>query len=422
MAITLNNAFRTSVLDNASDALKNQILLLMANIDVDQQNIVVPAALSEPRLSQAESDLFAQIVTPNLGVVWKSESFLGQDLPINKSEMGEFVFRSDLFSDTLGELYGMTFAASWETDEGDLPFTIQVAQKQSSYQRRLDRYQRQLALWLGGLGVGLILLLWIVLSWALNPLARVTRQVGEIEQGKRSRFDENYPDEVSRLTQNLNQLLNFEQQRIDRQKHVLGNLAHSLKTPIAILSGLEFSDKTRADAQQQIRAMQNTIDYQLQSASAVGRRRFAKPIAIEVPTRQLMNSLDKLYADKRLSVTLQIPEDVLFYGDEGDWMELIGNLLDNAYKWASSKIEIEIENITQQSHRPMLSLLVRDDGPGIDQALRQTILDRGVRLDSQTPGHGLGLHIVKGIVEAYDGEIDIENRQPCGTQFRVLLR
>ena len=167
--------------------------------------------------------------------------------------------------------------------------------------------------------------------------------------------------------------------------------------------------------------MQNIIDYQLQGASAVGRRRFAKPIAIQKPTQQIIDSLQKLHADKQLTVVKQINDEVVFYGDQGDFMELLGNLLDNAFKWASSQVQVIVTNGESISHRSALNIEVIDDGVGIDPELKTTILQRGVRLDSQTPGHGLGLHIVKGIVEAYDGELSIEDKSPSGTVFKVVL-
>ncbi|NNC98598.1 MAG: GHKL domain-containing protein [Gammaproteobacteria bacterium] len=421
MYVGLNNAFRQSVVSNAEDALKNQALLLMANIDVQDRQIVVPEVLSEARLSQTDSDLFAQIRTPESGVVWRSESLLGAELPLMPSALGEFHFLENHPWPGQPQIYVISFAAAWETAEGDLPFSIQVAERKTAYLKRLRQYQRQVAIWLSVLGVALLTLLLLLLSWALKPLGRVSRQIGEIEQGKRRRFDENYPNEVSGLTQNLNQLLQFEEQRIARQKDVLGNLAHSLKTPIAVLRGLQFSAENKAEAEHQLGAMQNIIDYQLQSASAVGRRRFAKPFPVSQPTRKIVNSLNKLYQGKGLRASLNIADDVVFFGDQGDWMELVGNLLDNAYKWANEQVLITVTNHALGSHRSAICIEVIDDGVGIDKELKSTILKRGVRLDSQTPGHGLGLHIVKGIIESYDGELSIQDNLPHGTIFKAVL-
>jgi len=429
MAIALNRAFEQSVLSNAEDTLRSQALLLISSVDVIDNTMVVPEILAEARLSQADSTLFAQISNANEGVLWQSPSLLGESLPRMSSALGEYQFSDNLDWGNKSSIVSLTLGIEWETEQGDLPFTVQIAEYSASYDKRLARYQRQFGLWLLVLGSVLLVLLLLLLNWAIKPLGRVTRQVGEIEQGERQRFDEDYPYEVSRLTQNLNQLLNFEEQRITRQKEVLGNLAHSLKTPIAVLRGLQYNDVNNETAQQQLNSMQTIIDYQLQSASAVGRRRFAKPIYIKEITEQIINSLSKLHQDKALTVNVNIADNTLFYGDKGDWMELVGNLLDNAFKWAETQVSIDVNQTTLsstgQSNRTGIAVEVGDDGVGIDDTLKSTILQRGVRLDSQTPGHGLGLHIVKGIVEAYNGIIDIQQNSASsdarGTRFMVSL-
>jgi len=423
-AIGLNNAFEKSVLSNAQDSLQNQVLLLVANIDVIDGQLVAPEVLSEPRLSQTDSDLCAQIVDRDNNVLWRSPSLLGERLPLLdvNHNLGEFRFFEQ--EGLPHPMYSVTFALEWETDQGDIPLIIQVSEHSDAYTARLARYQKTFGVWLSVLGVVLLTLLLILLGWVLKPLNKVAHQVNEIEQGQRQRFDEDYPLEVSRLTQNLNQLLNFDEQRINQQKEVLGNLAHSLKTPIAVMKGLNYSQENKEEANTQLGVMQNIIDYQLQSASTVGRRRFSKAIEIKESTEQIINSLQKLHANKGLSVDINIDSATVFYGEKGDWMEVAGNLLDNAFKWANSHVAINVSNIAnvdKDSHRQAISIMVADDGAGIDDEVKQNTLQRGVRLDSQTPGHGLGLHIVKGIVQAYEGELSVTDNQPKGTCFHVVL-
>ena len=421
LGAVLTATFKDTVVSSAQDSLRNQILLLMADIEVEGRTLAMPARVAEPRLSQADSSLYAQISRPEQGIVWRSDSLLDAQLPTPATGLGEFRFL-DQAAQQSARLQ-MSFGVSWETDAGDVPFTIHVAELADSYLKRVRRYERALWIWLGALGSALVMLLLAVLAWVLKPLKKVSTQVGEIEQGGRQRFDEDYPQEVSQLTQNLNQLLSFEEKRITRHKEVLGNLAHSLKTPIAVLSGINYSEKNARQVNTQIDSMRNIIEYQLQSASAVGRRRFAKPIEISELSQQVLSSLTKLYQDKAISVDANIPESLVFYGDKGDWMELIGNLLDNAFKWTKSSVKLSITPLSARngkSSRKGVCLRVEDDGPGIDAQVKKTILERGVRLDSQTPGHGLGLHIVKGIIEAYDGDIKIENLS-VGTRFIVEL-
>ncbi|RBP50843.1 ATP-binding protein [Arenicella xantha] len=424
MSVGLGRAFEQSVMSNAEAALRNQILLLIANLEVVDGQVSMPESLPEPRLSQTDSSLFAQIRSFDGQVVWQSRSLLGESLPRLASELGEFEFSSDTAWLEHPRLFTQSLAVAWETDSGDLRLTIEVAEFAQVYLDRIAKYQQQLLFWLLGLGAVLLTLLLVVLGWALNPLRKVIVQVGQIERGEKQRFDENYPLEVNRLTQNLNQLLNHESARIDRQKEVMGNLAHSLKTPIAVLSGLHYDPRSDADVRKQLSAMQSIIDYQLQSASAVGRRRFSTPIKIAEMSASITASLTKLHADKNIVLQLSIDPDLQFFGDQGDWMELFGNLADNAYKWARREVKIavtELKPIGQQVQRNGVCLVVEDDGPGVDAELQDMILERGVRLDSQTPGHGLGLHIVKGIVAAYDGHISVANRPQGGARFVVEL-
>lgn len=433
MGAALNRAFEESVVDNAKNALRNQILLLISSIEVDQGNVMPPIGVSEPRLLQPDSDLFAQIEVPSAQpsqeesvdsiIVWRSASLLDRDLPLNDGSMGEFKFLSN--QQWNGERINlMTLAVEWETESGMTPFMVRVGESNQTYIKRLARYKNQVLVWLSLFGGALIVLLLGMLGWTLKPLERVRKQVADIEEGDRHRLDEDYPLEVTRLTKNLNKLLDYEEQRIDRQKEVLGNLAHSLKTPIAILKGFDFSPSVKSEVVEQLGSMENIINYQLQSASTVGRRHFSKAIKINEPTQKLVRSLQKLHSTKEIDVEIEIPKGTVFFGDEGDWMEVVGNLIENAFKWCEQRISITIINSEEVhgSRRLPISVVVQDDGPGIDADSRDKILQRGVRLDSQTPGHGLGMHIVKGIVQAYDGSIDVsESDFGEGTKISITL-
>ena len=429
MGAGLNSAFEESVIDNAKNSLRNQILLLMSSIEVEGGKVIAPAEVFEPRLLKLDSDLFAQIEEPSpqdassLAIVWRSASLLDRDLPSNQSSLGEFMFFPNL--DWNGDRINvMTLAVEWETTQGTTPFLVKVGESNSEYISRLARYKRQVLIWLSLFGGALIVLLLGMLDWTLKPLERVRRQVAGIEEGDRRRLDEDYPLEVTRLTKNLNNLLDFEEQRIDRQKEVLGNLAHSLKTPIAILKGLDFNSSLKPEVDEQLGSMENIINYQLQSASTIGRRHFSKAISIEEPTQKIVRSLQKLYSTKEIHLQVEIHDGVSFFGDEGDWMEVIGNLCENAFKWCERRISLKIVNLAESdgSRRLPVSIVIQDDGPGINADSKDKILQRGVRLDSQIPGHGLGMHIVKGIVEAYEGSIAISaSDYDTGTKFSIIL-
>ena len=425
MGIALNRAFESSVLESAEGTLRNQILLLMSSIEVEGE-LAAPSEVAEPRLLRPDSNLFAQIMSsdnPDSAVSWKSPSLLDRKLPVFSGSPGEFKFRpSEPWLDS--SINVMSLSVEWETEHSTVPFLIVVSESDELYTLRLQSYKQQVLLWLSIFGSALVVLLLGMLNWTLNPLDRVRVQVNDIEEGKRSRFDEDYPLEVTQLTKNLNQLLSYEERRINRQREVLGNLAHSLKTPLAVLKGIAFKEEVEQDAQEQLNLIQDIIDYQLQSASTIGRRRFVKAFEIDLATQQILRSLEKIYAEKNLKVSCTIYEGAQFFGDEGDWMEVVGNICENAFKWSRSKVSVSIKNLHagDGSRRLPIEIVVQDDGPGIGESYREKILQRGVRLDSQTPGHGLGMHIVKGIVEAYDGQLKIEESEfESGIKFVVVL-
>lgn len=424
MGIFLYSAFKQSVLNTAQVELKNTVLLLASAIEIENGEVVVPLPLPEPRLSQVDSGLYAQISTQ--ADQWQSNSLAGDTMPMLEASVGEYQF----FETTAWQenTYSMTLSVLWESfDNEDIAVNFLIAIDNTPYLNRIKNYQRNLVLWLSGLGLVLLILQLALLGWALKPLRRVMQQVSEVEQGTRKVLDKDYPDEVVHLTDSLNQLIEYEDKRIKQHKLVLGNLAHSLKTPLAILRGMTFAKEQSNEVDKQLSSMQEIIDYQLNSASAIGRRRFLQPVKIAEASRQTVASLQKLYADKHIKLTKSIEDDALFYGEKGDWMEVLGNLLDNAFKWANQEIEVSIRNVSERK----LELVVSDDGPGISDEAKQQVMQRGIRLDSQKTGYGLGLDIVHNIVEAYQGSCqitdqitkqDINMPNEClGTRVTIIL-
>jgi two-component system sensor histidine kinase PhoQ len=153
--------------------------------------------------------------------------------------------------------------------------------------------------------------------------------------------------------------------------------------------------------------MQDIVQYQLQRASA-GQATFMQPLPVADQLEKVLAALDKVYRDKRLEKHADVPDDVQFYGDKGDLLEVLGNLLDNAYKYGRSRIRVTASAVASSQHRrPGLTLEVEDDGPGIADAVRERVLKRGVRADSRVEGQGLGLAVVMDIITAYGGQLDL---------------
>jgi two-component system sensor histidine kinase PhoQ len=446
IGFVLKSTFEKSVEEGAKSALRTQVLLLLADIDLqDDGSLFVPEQLSEPRLSQIDSGLYAQVTrlaaspddgqTADSTLLWQSASLLGLELPTETIRAGEFSFGKSKDSIDSQPAYSMSLLTEWETtDEESSAATstkllVTVAENVNNYQRQTDVFERQLLVYLTGLGLALLALQFLLLRWSLRPLKQVENEVSRVEAGELDRLNQDYPEEVARLSDSINQLLNHEEKRIARQRDSLGNLAHSLKTPLAVLTGLTFQDKDKATGKQQIDRIQAIIDYQLHQASALGRSQFSKPIPVLDKARQIINSVAKVYADKQLNLELDCQPSVTFVGEEGDFMEVLGNLVENAAKWSKANVHVKLKNVAKTEknkvlQNKVLQIDVIDDGEGIDDQQRAMILERGIRLDQYTAGHGIGLHIVKSIVQAYDGNIEILDDHAAslgGAHFRILI-
>ncbi len=225
------------------------------------------------------------------------------------------------------------------------------------------------------------------------------------------------------LTDNINALLTSQRDHLERYRHTLGDLAHSLKTPLAVLRG-SLGNPSCAGLNdiitEQVQRMNDIVDYQLQRAATSGRLPLAAPVTVGRIASKMQASLNKVYADKDVQCHVQAAADVQFHGDEGDLLELLGNLMDNAYKWSRRQVAVSAR-VVSLAGRPELELQVEDDGPGIDEALAREALQRGVRHDPATPGHGIGLAIVQDIVQLYDGKLELGRSRWNGARFTVRL-
>lgn len=287
----------------------------------------------------------------------------------------------------------------------------------------LNSFQRLRWIGLGAGGIALVLILIlqrVIVRRALQPLDSVRQQVKQLQQGQRTELDNQVPEELAPLVQQINRLLLHTEETLKRSRNALGNLGHALKTPLAVL----FSINARSELQghpevvESMRAQLDNIRQRL--ARELGRARLAGEAlpgahfncAEELPP--LFATLQHIH-DRDLQLHWQTtPDHLRLPWDREDLLELLGNLLDNACKWASTQVRLAI---TQADARVIL--MVDDDGPGIDPARRDQVLNRGTRLDEQVAGHGLGLGIVRDIVDHLAGTLSLE-RSPLGG-LRVVI-
>jgi len=421
--LVLDNAFRANAESALRDRLQNQMYALLAASDVDEQGVLkLPPELPDPRFSQIGSGLYAEVVDAHGQAQWQSRSMLGLRIPFPDSRtVGARVFTA-LETRKGTRLMSLVFTVSWETGGMARRYSYRVAENLVTAESQIRRFRHNLWGWLGGAAALLLIVQTFVLRWSLAPLRRVADDLQAIESGLAQRLRGDYPRELRRLTDNLNALLESAESHLGRYRDSLGNLAHSLKTPLAVLRGaLEGSGDDaglRRVAQEQLDVMKQLIDYQLQRAAASGRASLATPVPIRPVVEKIVAALEKVYADKGIAYRIEVDPDTAFQGDAGDLTEMLGNLLDNASKWSRHRIDFQAGPAKDGS--PWLDIMVDDDGPGIPETDRARVLERGARADSLSPGHGLGLAMVADTVALYRGQLQLED-SPAGG-LRVYLR
>jgi two-component system sensor histidine kinase PhoQ len=424
--LVLDNAFRASVETALRDRLQGHVYALLAASDLDQQGqLQLPAELPDPRFSLVGSGLYAEVVRDNGTPVWRSKSMLGINIPFAQPPaLGQRVF-THLTADNGAPLYTLGFTVSWETGaHSNQRYTYRVAESLVSFNAEVARFQHSLWGWLGAAALLLLLVQGAILRWSLAPLRRVAEELRAIETGLAQRLSGDYPRELRSLTDNLNGLLENAQSHLKRYRDSLGNLAHSLKTPLAVLRGAVDGDVNatalRALAREQLTGMTRLIEYQLQRAAASGRTPLAAPVAVKPVAEGIVAALTKVYADKDVRITLDADASVTFHGDVGDLTEMLGNLLDNAFKWCRRQIRVHLQSQPESvSAHPVLEITIEDDGPGIPDALKTRVLERGERADTAIPGHGLGLAMVQDTVTLYHGQMTLETSRLGGLAVRL---
>lgn len=415
-ALALERAFADSARSAMRERLFAQLYLVMAAAEVDETGTVkMPPRLGEPRLNLPGSGLYARIASDKGELLWHSPSAVGQKLPpLLPTSPGQEQFSRVTHN---GEDYFFaSLAIEWESDGGTLSLYFNVIEDSSPFVAQMRRYRNNLWGLLGLMALLLLLTLTAALAWGLRPLRTVAREVRAIESGDQESLTRNYPTELKRLTDNINTLLHHERAQQARYKNAMADLAHSLKTPLAVLRSLGKEGEHSQTVDEQVARMDNIVQYQLQRATTAGRSALATPLPVAPIAERLLASMDKVYRDKELNFHPLLEPQAFFRGDEGDLMELLGNLLDNACKWAVVGVWLEVRH-----EKGTLRMSVEDDGPGIALDQAEQVLARGVRLDETAPGHGIGLPMVRDIVEAYEGKLEIAHSPHGGARIIVSL-
>ncbi len=423
-AVVLDRGFEKGLIARLQIQLEVQTHSLLGAADeLSPGQLFLPEAFQDDSLNHLSSGRYARVINSAGKEVWRSLSAAGLDWPTPPPLLsGETLFYKSVIDSNL--VFVRDFGVTWESSDPSLKdnfYTFQVAESRDGIDAAVNEFRQQLYTWLGMLGLALLLIQSLILQFGLGPLKRIVVELKQVEAGELTQLDNQHPQEIKTLANRINQLLHFEQNQRRRYRHSLGDLAHSLKTPLALMTTINESvdaSQRQNEIAEQIARINKTISYYLNRATVIGAGSVLTPVLVSPVIKQLLDAMEKVYFDKQVHCQTTADENSQFYGNEGDLMELLGNLIDNAYKYCQSEVRIKL---TKQSHG--FQFVIENDGANIEQSKRETVLKRGARLDQKglASGQGIGLSVVMDIVRAYDAKLSIETSDLGGALFKLTM-
>ncbi|MBS0302556.1 MAG: sensor histidine kinase [Proteobacteria bacterium] len=423
-------ALRALFQDHITQQLQAQLVVqldqLSAAVDwTPQGGANVAAMAADPRLAQPLSGLYWQI--DRLGprpqaAVARSRSLWDQTLPLPPAPDKPPARGYHPFS--LQDAQGHRLLAVARTlqlpDDDAPPLRLAVAGDEALLAEPLQRFTRLLLMALGILALGLALAVAVQLQLALRPLKLLRQGLAAVRGGTAARIEGRFPQELQPLVTEFNHVLAENADMVQRARTQAGNLAHAVHTPLSVLANAAAQEPGPLGAlvREQVDAARRQVDYHLaraRAAAAVRATGLCTPVL--PPARALLRTMEHLHDARALSFELAPQaQELAFRGEEQDLYEMLGNLIDNAGKWARTRIVVDV-----QCDGGQLCITVDDDGPGIPEEQRERMFERGVQLDERRPGSGLGLDIVRALVDSYGGSVQALQSPLGGAQMRLCL-
>ncbi|MCS6259496.1 ATP-binding protein [Shewanella sp. SP1S1-7] len=410
IGVALNDAFTEQVKSATKNELSAYVYSILAVTEVENKQISIPELVLENRFNLIQSGLYAIATTEDASgkqtIVWHSQSFMGMMPPPHFTipATGQSDFEQIELAEQPHLIY--SFSVSFASQNQNVPVTIHIIKDEREFQQQIDQFNQQLWTWLLILMFVMLVfqLSWLV--WTLRPLARFTQELHSVEQGKSMQLSSQYPTELQAVARQLNILLNTEQTQRKRYRNALADLAHSLKTPLAVIKSQ--ADLSEASSEQ-VSVISRIIGHQLKRAQTAAAASWHLGIRVDDVAAKLLRTLAKIYREPQINLSGEMAEAAVFKGDEADLTEILGNVLDNACKAAKSTVKLTVTGDAYQ-----LLICIEDDGPGISEALQNQIFERGIRADSYHQGNGIGLAIVRDLVDSYNGRISVSRSETLG--------
>lgn len=409
--VAIDRAFFTQLVTNTEQKLEVHLYSVLSELSVSQDKVELLNNALAPDFYRPDSGLSAYI-TDQQNLVWQSDSSLnqlfsppGEDLP-----PGEHLFRR--LSQTGGEFWVLSLSLLFDAEDYTRPLTLHIVQTNERLMAPQLAFRATLLQWFIGIGLVLLLIMLLAYYWTTKPLSRLDHEIRRVENGSQEQLTGRYPAELCIIKEDLNLLLANQNRQKQRYRNHLSDLAHALKTPVAVLNTSALSQQP--ELKEQLDRITSMIEHQLKRAASSGQDIWKKQIEIKPVADKLIAALNKIYRHKDLRITLHCPASAVFRGDETDLMEILGNLLDNACKACHHQVQLTVQ--TEHQH---LLLSIEDDGPGVPAEKRQQLFERGARLDTYKDGHGVGLAIVAELVQSYSGKLNLGSSELGGARFQL---
>ena len=428
-SLLLNAIFKQALEHNFDLRLKSALDGILANVALgDDGQIKLQGPIADARFALPLSGWYWQVIGPGGGPrLLASQSLLDQQLePVPATAArdadGIATYSTRDSSGTL--LRVMDEKVKLFNQAADYQFT--VSGNFDELKAEVSSFQQTLFLVLGALGAALLGAIFLQVKFSLRPLRDMQHQLNDIRSGKIELLPEHFPEEIQPVADELNLLVQSNFEIIDRARMQVGNLAHALKTPISVLTNESRSsiEPLAVKVREQLDAMRDHVNLYLDRARRAARAQAIGAVTeVEPVLQSLARTLQRINADRGLSILVNAPAGLRFRGERQDLEEMVGNLMDNACKWAKSKVivaALPAPRATDEA-RSWLVISVEDDGPGIAPEQRAEALKRGRRLDETKPGSGLGMSIITETANMYSGSLDLAQAPLGGLKANLRL-
>ncbi len=417
--------FSNAVERNFDDRLETLLLTLIAatNLDGTVDDTAVEGR-SGGSFSRPLSGWYWQSRDPETDtVIAQSQSLLFDVLPITSQDMPTADDPSRTLTFTASGGRHLRALVQRVTLAPGHTFTLLVAGDTAPMVRDIGAFRTSVATWLGGLAVLLALGIAALIRWGLRPLRRVREDLSKVREGQIQHLTGDYPSEIEPLVDDLNALIDSNREIVERARMHVGNLAHALKTPLAVLQNETAGEGSplAAKVSEQIALMRDQVGHHLNRARIAAQANVLGAVTPVAPVlTALARVMGKVHQERDLDIRADVGAELRFRGEKHDLEEMSGNLFDNACKWATSKVRVSA-SAHMRERRPFVTIAFEDDGPGLPPEARVEALARGRRLDESKPGSGLGLSIVDELARIYGGSLTLEESALGGLSARLTL-